>query len=215
MRSAPWSSSRQSLRVAEVHPVLSDAVRAGRAAATTFSENKLIAVANGKPVHAQAIQWVLRNRSRATSGGHHDAQRVEHYGPDGQPVQIAARDVIDPRSLSDERRDKVLEVLEAIDVSSINEAEAETIRYIFRRYAELGTVSALQADLKQQGCVFPQSGVSSLPPSRSPWSPQPGTRSSVPTKPRSVLIIRSEPCSNRHRRGIRHGSFCHRAEQRL
>jgi DNA invertase Pin-like site-specific DNA recombinase len=35
----------------------------------------------------------------------------------------------------------------------INEAEAETIRYIFRRYAELGTVSALQADLKQRGIV--------------------------------------------------------------
>jgi site-specific DNA recombinase len=35
----------------------------------------------------------------------------------------------------------------------INEAEAETVRYIFRRYAELGTVSALQADLKQQGIV--------------------------------------------------------------
>jgi site-specific DNA recombinase len=35
----------------------------------------------------------------------------------------------------------------------INEAEAETVRYIFRRYAEVGTVSALQADLKQQGIV--------------------------------------------------------------
>ena len=35
----------------------------------------------------------------------------------------------------------------------INEAEAETVRYIFRRYAELGTVSALQADLKQRGIV--------------------------------------------------------------
>ena len=35
----------------------------------------------------------------------------------------------------------------------VNEAEAETVRMIFRRYAELGTVSALQADLKQQGIV--------------------------------------------------------------
>jgi site-specific DNA recombinase len=35
----------------------------------------------------------------------------------------------------------------------INEAEAETVRYIFRRYAELRTVSALQADLKQRGIV--------------------------------------------------------------
>jgi site-specific DNA recombinase len=35
----------------------------------------------------------------------------------------------------------------------INEAEAETVRYIFRRYAQLGTVSTLQEDLKQQGIV--------------------------------------------------------------
>ena len=33
----------------------------------------------------------------------------------------------------------------------INEAEAETVRYIYRRYTEFGTVSALQADLKQRG----------------------------------------------------------------
>ena len=35
----------------------------------------------------------------------------------------------------------------------VNEGEAETVRNIFRRYAELGTVSALQADLKQRGIV--------------------------------------------------------------
>jgi len=35
----------------------------------------------------------------------------------------------------------------------INEAEADTVRYMFGRYAELGTVSALQADLKQRGIV--------------------------------------------------------------
>lgn len=35
----------------------------------------------------------------------------------------------------------------------INEAEAETVRYIFRRYAELGTVSALRANLKERGIV--------------------------------------------------------------
>ena len=35
----------------------------------------------------------------------------------------------------------------------INDAEAETVRYIFRRYMELGAVSALQADLKKRGIV--------------------------------------------------------------
>jgi hypothetical protein len=104
-----------------VHAEFSVAVRAGRAAATTYWENKLIAVANGEPGNAQAIQWALRNRSRAASGWHHDAQRVEHSGPDGQPVQVTERHVIDPRSLSYEHRDKLLEVLEAIDGSSTDE----------------------------------------------------------------------------------------------
>jgi DNA invertase Pin-like site-specific DNA recombinase len=35
----------------------------------------------------------------------------------------------------------------------VNEAEAETVRYLFRRYVELKTVSALKSDLKQSGIV--------------------------------------------------------------
>jgi site-specific DNA recombinase len=35
----------------------------------------------------------------------------------------------------------------------VNEAEAETVRYLFRRYVELGAVAALQTDLKQHGIV--------------------------------------------------------------
>ncbi len=35
----------------------------------------------------------------------------------------------------------------------VNEAEAETVRYLFQRYVELGTVAALQTDLKQRGIV--------------------------------------------------------------
>jgi hypothetical protein len=107
----------------KVHPEFSVAVRAGRAAATTYWENRLIGVANGEPGNAQAIQWALRNRSRAASGWHHDAQRIEHSGPDGQPVQVTERHVIDPRSLSFEHRDKLLEVLEAIDSASADEGE--------------------------------------------------------------------------------------------
>jgi hypothetical protein len=106
-----------------VHPEFSEAVRAGRAAATTFWENRLIDVANGEPGNAQAIQWALRNRSRAASGWHHDAQRLEHSDLDGRPVEVAERHVIDPRSLSYEHRDKLLEVLEAIDVSSTDEGK--------------------------------------------------------------------------------------------
>jgi site-specific DNA recombinase len=35
----------------------------------------------------------------------------------------------------------------------VNEGQAETVRYMFQKYAEFGTVSALQADLKRQGIV--------------------------------------------------------------
>ena len=41
----------------KIHPQFSGAVRAGRAAATTYWENRLLAVANGEPGNAQAIQW--------------------------------------------------------------------------------------------------------------------------------------------------------------
>ena len=61
----------------KAHPQFSVAVRAGRAAATTYWENRLLAVANGEAGNAQAIQWALRNRSRAASGWHHDAQQGE------------------------------------------------------------------------------------------------------------------------------------------
>ena len=74
----------------KVHPQFSVAVRAGRAGATTFWENRLLDVAQGGAGNAQAIQWALRNRSRAASGWHHDAQRLEHSGPNGAPVAIEA-----------------------------------------------------------------------------------------------------------------------------
>jgi len=99
----------------KVHAEFCVAVRAGRAAATTFWENRLLAVAHGEPGNAQAIQWALRNRSRAASGWHHDAQRVEHSGPDGQPVQVAQANVIDVRRLSPEHREALETVLLAAE----------------------------------------------------------------------------------------------------
>ena len=88
----------------KVHPQFSEAVRAGRAAATTFWENRLLAVAHGEPGNAQAIQWALRNRSRAASGWHHDSVKLEHSGPEGGPVQVEAARTIDVRALSPEQR---------------------------------------------------------------------------------------------------------------
>ena len=59
----------------------------------------------GEAGNAQAIQWALRNRSRAASGWHHDAQRVEHSGPDGGALRTEHHEVIDPRRLSPEHRE--------------------------------------------------------------------------------------------------------------
>ena len=67
----------------KVHPEFSVAVRAGRAAATTFWENRLLDVANGGAGNAQAIQWAFRNRSRATTS---NERRPE------QPLQISTFD---------------------------------------------------------------------------------------------------------------------------
>ena len=89
----------------KVHPQFSEAVRAGRAAATTFWENRLLAVAHGEPGNAQAIQWALRNRSRAASGWHHDSVKLEHSGPEGGALRTERYEVIDPRRLSPEHRE--------------------------------------------------------------------------------------------------------------
>jgi hypothetical protein len=92
----------------KVHPEFSGAVRAGRAAATTY----------GAPGNAQAIQWALRNRSRAASGWHHDSVKLEHSGPDGGPVQVEPINIIDARSLTPQERAQFRAMLEAVPLAS-------------------------------------------------------------------------------------------------
>ena len=88
-----------------VHPGFSVAVRAGRAAATAFWEGRLLDVAQGGSGNAQAIQWALRNRSRAASGWDHAHAKLEVSGPDGGAVQIQNEvTVIDARLLTPEQR---------------------------------------------------------------------------------------------------------------
>ena len=72
----------------KVHPEFSESVRAGRAAATAFWEGRLLDVAQGRSGNAQAIQWALRNRSRAASGWDHAHAKLEVSGPDGGAVQV-------------------------------------------------------------------------------------------------------------------------------
>jgi hypothetical protein len=89
----------------KVHPEFSVAVRAGRAAATTFWEARLLDVAQGDPGNAQAIQWALRNRSRAASGWDHAHSKVEVSGPAGGAIPVAGElAVIDARVLTPDQR---------------------------------------------------------------------------------------------------------------
>ena len=85
-----------------VHPEFSGAVRAGRAAATTFWEGRLLDIAKGGSGNAQAIQWALRNRSRAAAGWDHAHSKVELSGPDGGPVQQQVARTLDLTGLTDE-----------------------------------------------------------------------------------------------------------------
>ena len=99
----------------KTHPEFSEAVQLGRAAATTFWESRLLDVAKGGPGNAQAIQWALRNRSRAAAGWDHAHKKMELTGADGGPVQLQAEStVIDARSLTQGQRNALRQALVAI-----------------------------------------------------------------------------------------------------
>ncbi|MEI6835161.1 MAG: hypothetical protein WCL28_14345, partial [bacterium] len=99
----------------KVHPEFSDAVKAGRAAGTAFWESRLLHIAQGGSGNAQAVQWALRNRSRAASGWDHANAKVEVSGPNGGAVQVQADlMVIDPRLLTSSQRDALKQALLAI-----------------------------------------------------------------------------------------------------
>ena len=89
----------------KIYPEFSDAVKAGRAAGTAFWESRLLDVARGAPGNAQAIQWALRNRSRAASGWDHAHAKVEVSGANGGAVQVQTEvTVIDARLLTPDQR---------------------------------------------------------------------------------------------------------------
>jgi hypothetical protein len=85
------------------HPEFSEAVRAGRAAATTFWETRLLAVGNGEAGNAQLIQWALRNRSRSASGWDHAHRKIEISTSDENVVAMQGRS-IELNSLSSDQR---------------------------------------------------------------------------------------------------------------
>ena len=62
--------------------------------------------------NAQAVQWALRSRSRASSGLDHADAKLEVSGPDGGAVQLQTEvTVIDARLLTPEQRNAFKQVL--------------------------------------------------------------------------------------------------------
>ena len=90
-----------------------------RARALLFWERRAIGLANGEAGNAAIVALGLKNRSRAASGWH-DAERIEHSGPEGGPVQIAARPTIDVRLLIVDQREALKEAI----LTSMSAAEA-------------------------------------------------------------------------------------------
>jgi hypothetical protein len=89
------------------HEGFRQAVEDGRARSLLFWERRAIALASGEAGNAAVVTLGLKNRSRAASGWH-DAQRLEHSGPDGGPVQQQVTRTLDVSTLNDEQ----LEALE-------------------------------------------------------------------------------------------------------
>ena len=69
-------------------------------------------MAKGGSGNAQAIQWALRNRSRAASGRDHAHAKLEVSGPDGGAVQVQTEvTVIDSRMLTPDQREAFKQAL--------------------------------------------------------------------------------------------------------
>ena len=83
------------------HPEFMQSIQEGRIRALLWWEERALAMAQGKPGSAQIVSLGLRNRSRAASGWH-DAQRLEHSGPNGGPVQQQVKADINLKVLTDD-----------------------------------------------------------------------------------------------------------------
>ncbi|MBM3586212.1 MAG: hypothetical protein FJX33_00010 [Alphaproteobacteria bacterium] len=102
------------------HPEFLQAVQEGRQRALLFWERRAIAMAEGAPGNAQLVMLALKNRSRAASGWH-DAQRLEHTGTDGGPVQVQpVVTQIDATKLTQEQRDALRAAILTIKQSNVS-----------------------------------------------------------------------------------------------
>ena len=80
-------SARSLFNWRQQHPEFLQAIQEGRQLSTLWWEERALDMAQGKPGNAMIVSLGLRNRSRAASGWHHDAQRLKHSGPNGGPIK--------------------------------------------------------------------------------------------------------------------------------
>ena len=99
------------------HDGFRQSVEEGRARSLLFWERRAIALASGEAGNAAVVTLGLKNRSRAASGWH-DAQRLEHSGPDGGPVQQQVVRRLDVSGLDLEE----LELLEGLLLKTMGDA---------------------------------------------------------------------------------------------
>ena len=90
------------------HDEFRQSVEDGRARSLLFWERRAIALASGEAGNAAVVTLGLKNRSRAANGWH-DAQRLEHSGPHGQPIRTEA---VQPKINFDALSDEQLEAIE-------------------------------------------------------------------------------------------------------
>jgi hypothetical protein len=91
------------------HDEFRRAVEDGRARSLLFWERRALALASGEPGNAAVVTLGLKNRSRAASGWH-DAQRLEHSGPDGAAIRTEA---VQPRVNLEALSEQQLEAIES------------------------------------------------------------------------------------------------------
>jgi hypothetical protein len=98
------------------HEEFRQSVEDGRARSLLFWERRAIALASGDAGNAAVVTLGLKNRSRAASGWH-DAQRLEHSGPEGGAIQQQVTRTLDVSGLDLEE----LELLEGLLLKTMGE----------------------------------------------------------------------------------------------
>ena len=98
------------------HEEFRQSVEDGRARSLLFWERRAIALASGEAGNAAVVTLGLKNRSRAASGWH-DAQRLEHSGPEGGAIHQHVTRTPDSSGLDLEE----LELLEGLLLKTMGE----------------------------------------------------------------------------------------------